>query len=393
MSDDVVIIGIGCLLPQGEGEAALDRVLAGHSAARRWAMDPRYVVGQVSDELVPLCGEEDRATAMAVRAAESALADAGLISPRGFGRIPPERRACLFSLSKGALDVLGRAVEQGGDWVLAADPAAAARRMAARWDLAGPTLAVVSACATGGFVLSRARSLLAEGRADVVLCGAADASIRPLILGSYRKLGLLAPTDRKPEEVCRPFSADRAGFYVGEGAAALVLCRRSTVETLGVAAKACLASCAEGAFATDLTTVPTDGRDLARIIAQALGRAGLTPQDVDLAALHGTATRDGDANEAVAMQLVFGSRASQVACLATKWLHGHLLGAASAVETVLAIRALVTRRVPPVSGNQCDGNMLGDDRGRPQEVKCGRVAVKLSAGFGGQVSVCVLRSG
>lgn len=380
-------------MPQGAGEAALDRVLAGHSAARRWATDPQYVVAQVPDELVPQHGDEDRATAMAVQAAELALTDAGLASPRGFGAIPPERRACLFSLSKGALEVFEGAVRRGRDgWVLEADPAVAARRIAARWDLAGPTLAVVSACATGGFVLSRARSLLAEGRTDIVLCGAADASIHPLILGSYRKLGLLAPTDRDPAVVCRPFSADRAGFYVGEGAAAFVLCRRSTAQSLGVVAKACLVSCTEGAFAAELTTVPTDGRDLARMISEALGRGRLAPDGVDIVALHGTATRDGDLNEAAALRLALDGHANHVAYLATKWLHGHLLGAASAVESALAVRAMVTGKVPSVSGNVSIDSMLGDCSGRFDGVKTPRTAVKLSAGFGGQISVCVLRT-
>lgn len=396
MSDDVVIIGIGCLLPHGEGDAALDRVLAGHCAARRWPVDPRFVVGQVPDDLVPHAPGDDRAVSLALRAAELAMADAGLAP--GFLAIPPERRACLFTLSKGALDVLGRAAvgtEPMNDdaWFLAADPAAAARRIASRWNLAGPTMAVVTACASGGHTLSRARSLLIDGRADLVLCGAADASLHPLILGSYRRLGLLAAADGDPSQVCRPFSGDRDGFYVGEGAAAFVLCRRSVAARLGARPRAVLAACAEGAFATDLTTVPTDGRDLAWTISLALRRAGVAPEEVDLVAVHGTATRDGDLNEVRAIRLALGTQADRVALLATKPLHGHLLGAASAVESALTVRAIETGRIPPIKYQNID-SILWDTHDLPasDQVNSMTVAVKLSAGFGGQISVSVLRA-
>jgi 3-oxoacyl-(acyl-carrier-protein) synthase len=417
MPTAIAIVGLGCLLPQGAGNAALDRVLEGHCAAERWPENPRYIVGRVPDEPGPPGEGEDRAVAFALRVAGRALEDAGLLETRGgpgsrpaglSSRLSPERCGCVFALSKGGVLRLvelarrarpaaaapgapgrRRAAEQG-PWILSIDPAAGARAIAGRYALGGPVFAPVTACASGGAALARGRALILGGQADLVICGAADASLHELVLASYDRLGVLAPADGEPRRACRPFAADRRGFYIAEGAAAMVLASAPLAARLGLPLRALLAASAEGAFAHDLITVPSDGQDLARLIHLALQRAGVSAQDVDLVGAHGTATRDGDLNETRALHLALGRRADRVPVMATKPLHGHLLGAACAVESALVVRALETGRLAPTINlerrdPQCDLNYLADGP-RSGEV---RTAVKLAAGFGGQVSVNV----
>jgi len=409
MSTDVAIIGLGCILAHGQGDEAMDRVLAGECAASVCEVGgERYAVGRVRDVLPVSADERDRAVSLALAAADLAMRDAGLdraadakpAAGASLDGIAPERFACLIALSKGGLGLVARvladpaaAAARWPTWLAEADPTAAMRHVACRYGLRGAMLAPVSACASGGHVLARARALLLEGRADAVLCGAADASLLPPVLSSYRRLGVLAPVDGAPERCCRPFEADRAGFYVGEGAAAFVLTSAETAARLRRRPRARLVAAAEGAFAHSLVTVPSDGRDLAHMISVALGRAGVHADEVDLVAAHGTATRDGDLNEARAIRLALGDRAARVSVMATKPLHGHLLGAACAVESALVVRAVETGRLPPTICLACaDGP---GDLGYIAEARSGgpvSVAVKLSAGFGGQVSVNVFRT-
>jgi len=409
MSGDVAIIGIGCILPHGEGNAAMDRALDGQCAARiSQSGGQPYVVGRVPNDLAAGCAGQDRGVTLALRAAEQAMRDAGLDCAAhaerpaevSLGGIAPERFACLFALSKGGLDLFGRLFALGGTadgrsptWFGDVDPAAALRHIGARYGFRGPMLTPISACASGGHTFTRARSLLLEGRAEAVLCGAADASLVPAVLASYRRLGLLAPVDGAPAGCCRPFAADRAGFYVGEGAAAFVVTSMETAARLGRRPRARLVAGAEGAFAHSLITVPTDGLDLAHLIGLALKRAGLAAEDVDLVGAHGTATREGDLNEARAIRLALGDEAGEVGIMATKPVHGHLLGAACAVESALLIRVVETGRLPPMI---CLGMTDGPgDLGRIVPTRSDSpvaVAVKLSAGFGGQISVNVFRA-
>jgi 3-oxoacyl-(acyl-carrier-protein) synthase len=392
MAADVAIVGCGCILPQGEGATALDRVLAGQSAAAVWSQDPRYVVGQVPAGLVRPVEGESRAVSLALRAADLALSDVGLSGVVG---VPADRFGCLFTVSKGALDRLVEIIGDlrrnrpvSSDWLMAIDPAVAARRIAAHYGWRGPVLALLSACSSGGHVLAEARALILDGRADVVLCGAADASLAPLVLASYQKLGLLAPVGPNPAEICRPFAADRAGFYVGEGAAAFVVCSTDLARRLGLNVRAILEASAAGAAATGLVDSPADGAALGQVIRLAMARGGVSPGEVDLVVAHGTATRDGDLNETRALRAALGAAAAGVQVVATKPLHGHLLGAACAIETALLLRAMETGCLAPVANlkrrdPECDLNYV------TAGLRAARIhrAIKLSAGFGGHISV------
>ncbi|MBN2584443.1 MAG: hypothetical protein JXL80_15385 [Planctomycetes bacterium] len=405
MSIDAAIVAMGCILPQGEGPEALDRVLAGHGVAAAWPDNSRYTVGAVPPGLVPSRPGEDRAATLALCAAEQALGrphNGGTGGPSLaevlLSLVPPQRCATVFTISKGGLDLLRREVLPGTpscaigeEWFAEIDPASAARAIARRFGLRGPMLATAAACASGGYAMAAGRAMILEGRADVVVCGAADASLQPLVLASYARLGLLPPCDADHRQRGKPFSEDRCGFYVGEGAACFVMVTKSLADQLRLPVMASLCAAATGSAAFSLMAMPTDGEALSHVAATALNRAELDASQLDMIAVHGTATRDGDLNEARALGRLFAPRGCNVPIMVTKDIHGHLLGAACAVETAVAIRAMVTGHYPPsigdvrvTPGGEIECVRRGGERGAIRRV------LKMSAGFGGHLCALVL---
>jgi len=429
----VVVTGVGLVLPTGVGLSAADPVFAGRSAVAylNGSAALAGAIGAPVRGFVPTPGTEghDRAVQMAVTAAEEAWRGARL----GAERPAADRVAVLVSLSKGGIFALSRWAGQGGATgsvgarrvsapaahqpapghqrggygdpprssrdpasraeaeIAWADPSAAGRLLAARFGLAGPVVTPVTACASGGHALAWAAGLLRRGTVDAALAGAAEASLHPLVLGGYRRMGVLADAGDDPAAAVRPFSATRRGFAVGEGAGVLVLESAASARRRGVQPLAHLAGWATGCHGAGLTDVDGSGAALGRLIRDALRRARTPIEAVDYVHAHGTATRVGDPAEARAIRAALGRAAEAVSVSSTKGSHGHLLGAAAAVETVLTVLAIGRSRVPPTANLTDPDPSIGLDctplRSRSRRV---RRAVKIATGFGGQMAALVL---
>ncbi|MEU2425582.1 beta-ketoacyl-[acyl-carrier-protein] synthase family protein [Streptomyces sp. NPDC007851] len=199
----------------------------------------------------------------------------------------------------------------------------------------------VSACAAGSEALGLAADLVAWGRADVVVAGGADACIRPLSISGFDRIGALARRNDDPAGASRPFAADRCGFVLAEGAAALVLERADHARARGAQILGFLAG----------HGVTSDGHHLtaplrseqARAIRHALSAADLAPADVALVSAHATGTQVGDRTEAEAITEALGPHP---AVTAIKSATGHTLGAAGALAAVLTLMAMQESVVP-----------------------------------------------
>jgi 3-oxoacyl-[acyl-carrier-protein] synthase II len=390
----VVITGLGLVLPHGAGLAAADAVFEGRSAVGLLPEIPGIpdATGAALRDFRPPAGTEaaDRAVQFAVAAAEEAWAGAALADGAG----PPRRVAAIISLSKGGIFSLVRRAGNGhdrdGPWA-DVTPDAAARAVALRLDLAGPVAAPVTACASGGHALVLGASMIRRGVADAAVVGAAEASLHPLVIGSYRRMGVLAPAGEDPAASVRPFSASRRGFAIGEGAGVLVLEAESSALRRGARPLAWVRGWAIGSQACGLTEMEPGGAAIARLITDALARAGVRPDCVDYVSAHGTATADNDAAEARAIRSALGPAAATVSVSSTKGAHGHLLGAAAAVELVLAVLAIRRGEVPPTANLADPDPEIGLDctplRPRVRDIRC---AVKIASGFGGQAAALVL---
>ena len=316
-------------------------------------------------------------------------------TPTAPGRVPaPDRVATILSLSKGAVFALAQQAADGGadcGEPLDVTPDAAARTVAARLGLAGPIGAPVTACASGGHALVVGATLIRRGVVDAALVGAAEASLHPLIIGSYRRMGVLADARGDPATSVRPFSASRRGFAIGEGAGVLVLESLASAARRGARPIAVVQGWAGGCQTAGLTDTEPDGKTLAHLLRLALERAAVPPEDVDYVNAHGTATVSNDAAEARAIRIALGDAAAEVSVSSTKGSHGHLLGAATAVELVLTVLAIWRGAVPPTVNLTDPDPEVGLDctpltaRRRPV-----RRALKIASGFGGQMLAIVL---
>lgn len=255
----------------------------------------------------------------------------------------------------------------------------------------GPISATITACATGVTSLIAGHLLLEQGRADVAICGAVDfCLVEPIVAGFATMNGAYQPKPGHPPlppgEASRPFSIDRRGFVVSEGAGCLLLATDEFARRHGLPRDIALAGWSMTSDARHF--VAPNPETVTRCIAEAVADAGLQPQDVDAVNAHGTSTRIGDTVEARALDDVFGQHLPPVS--ANKSMTGHAMGASSAIETILAIEGMQRGRLLPTINHAPDPDLsldvvAGGTRSLNQEF-----VLKNAFGFGGCNSCVVL---
>lgn len=224
---------------------------------------------------------------------------------------------------------------------------AAASQISMKFGLKGPAFCISSACSSSNHALGEAYWMIRTGRARAALAGGSEAAISLTSQRSWESLRVMA------SDTCRPFSKDRKGMVLGEGAGILVLERLEDARKRGARIYCEIAGYGLSADAGDIVMPDADGA--ARAIRQALESAALNPDGVDYINAHGTGTQLNDATEVKAIKAVFGPAAKTLMVGSTKSMHGHALGAASALEAVATVKAIATGVVPPTA------NYLGPD--------------------------------
>ncbi|MFG3589839.1 beta-ketoacyl synthase N-terminal-like domain-containing protein [Streptomyces sp. NPDC047990] len=369
----VVVCGVGAVTAQGEGATALwEGIRAGHSAigpVRGMPMDGygTAIGGEVPNPSRPAYdylasfGGREREPAMdfALTAAQEAIAGAGLAS------LPAERWGVAFGSCNGGLrtaEKLARRSREGtappddGRHYLLVPPQAIAEALSSAFSLKGPALSVNTACASGAHAIAHAAEAISAGRADAMLAGGSDAFTETAFAG-FTSLQSLST---KP---AAPYSKDRDGLSLGEGAGMLVLAEESVARAAGAPILAEVLGYGLSADGYHATAPHPEGEGAARAIRGALKAAGITPQDVGYINGHGTGTPKNDSAESNAVRAAFGEAADKTALSSSKSMIGHLLGAAGAVEAIVTVQALVEQTAPPTA------NFTGTDP------KCGLDAV------------------
>lgn len=390
----VVVTGIGLVTGLGLDREQTWRGLREGRRAARILPWPRPDVGPPYLGC-PLPNPDLRPTEQLLEAASEAVRDARLPRPwESESPIDRERAGTVIGFSKGDLRRLTMLAEGGLDPIARSvcRPSGAARLCAESWDLRGPCLAPVAACATGVIAVLRAADLIRQGVCDLVLAGAGDSQLEPLTLAAFRRMRLLARLDGEPAAAARPCDRRRTGFVPGAGAAVLVLERDDHARARGIRPYAEVAGGSFGADAFAMTDLNPDPANLASLIGRALDGAGVDPSEVDHVNLHATATRSNDPLECRALRRALGPAADRVACTANKAQIGHLLGAAGAAELAIACLSIRDNFIPPTvnlddQDPDCDLD-LNPLVGRPREIGA---ALKLSIGFGGHLAAVVLR--
>jgi 3-oxoacyl-[acyl-carrier-protein] synthase II len=260
----------------------------------------------------------------------------------------------------------------------------------------GPNFTTTSACASSSNAIADAFNYIRLGKANVIVAGGAEAAICPGGVGGFNAMHALSTRNDDPTRASRPFSASRDGFIMAEGAGCLILEELEHAKARGAKIYAELVGAGLSADAHHLTASHPEGLGAKLVMQNALEDAGLQPEDIDYINVHGTSTPVGDISEAKAIKDVFGEHAYKLNISSTKSMTGHLLGAAGAVEALVATLAVKNDIVPPTINHEEGDNDENIDynlnftfnKAQKREV---RAALSNTFGFGGHNACVILK--
>jgi 3-oxoacyl-[acyl-carrier-protein] synthase II len=225
----------------------------------------------------------------------------------------------------------------------------AAGQVAIEYELHGPSYCHTSACASSGHAIGEATEWIRRGKADVMICGGAEATITPIGIAGFSAMFALSRRNDQPERASRPFDMERDGFICGEGAGTLILESLTRAKRRGANILGEVTGWGASTDGFHITKPAARHEHAASAMREALRDAGVSPEQIGYINAHGTSTPVGDVEESRAIVDIFGSHAldKQLWVSSTKSMMGHLLGAAGAVEAGVCVKALQTGRIPP----------------------------------------------
>jgi 3-oxoacyl-[acyl-carrier-protein] synthase II len=408
----VVVTGMGVLTSLGQGQADNWKALtAGVSGVRRISRFPieglRTTIAGTVDFISV---EEPSAPALSQRLAElvieEAVAEAGIGRPGDFPgplflALPPVELEWTQRLAMAAASGANDAVTYD-DLIRAAGSGSftryyrrflfgsVAEALADRFGTKGSPVATSTACASGGTAIQLGVEAIRRGEAEVALVVGTDCSVNPESLIRFSLLSALSTRNDPPSSASRPFSKDREGFVMAEGAGALVLESMASARARGAAVLGVVEGCGEVADGFHRTRSSPDGKPIIACMRKALADAGLEPDAVGYINAHGTGTPENDKMEWVGVSAVFGERASSIPMSSNKSMIGHSLTAAGAVEAIFSVLTIRNGLLPPTINYDIPDPALPVDC-VPNVARAARVryAISNSFGFGGQ-NVCLV---
>ncbi|MBN8874989.1 MAG: beta-ketoacyl-ACP synthase [Rhodospirillales bacterium] len=408
----VVVTGMGVLTSLGEGQAQNWAALtAGSSGIRRITRFPiaglrTNIAGTVDFVAVdepsgPALSERLAERVIAEAIAEAKIGTAGDFPGPLFLALPPielewtQRRALAdaagVNAEIGYPDLLRAAAE--GDRRAIYERflfGSVGEHLADRFGTKGSPIATSTACASGGTSIQLGVEAIRRGETQAALCVGTDASVNPESLIRFSLLSALSTRNDPPAAASRPFSKDRDGFIMSEGAGALVLESLAHARARGATILGVIEGCGEAADGFHRTRSSPDGKPIVACMRRALEDAGLTPDAVDYVNAHGTSTPENDKMEWVGLTTVFGERAERIPVSSNKSMIGHTLTAAGAIEAIFTLLTIRNGLLPPTINYETPDPAIPIDCvpnvARPGTV---RHAISNSFGFGGQ-NVCLV---
>jgi 3-oxoacyl-[acyl-carrier-protein] synthase II len=404
----VAVTGVGVISAVGNSSGIFFQNLAdGRSGIRRMTSDyaDKLSVRVAADTVFngeaffskKQLGLLDRTSQLALAAASEAWNDSGLV----LREEEKQRSGVYLGTGMGGANSLDEmftklyktdATRVSPLFVTKIMPNASASYISIQYGLSGPCLTFSTACSSSAVSIGEAFRQIKGGYAEIILAGGAESLLAYGSFKCWESLGVLAPEDAEdPAASCRPFSKDRAGFVLGEGAALVVLEDMERAKKRGANIYGELAGYGSTADAHHITSPSIGGQ--VRAMRLAMEEARTSPDEIGYINAHGTATARNDFVETQAIKEAFGERARMVPVSSTKSMHGHLLGAAGAVEFVAALLAMKHATIPPtahlrVPDPECDLDYVPN---------VGRTGVRMRAvmsnsfAFGGTNAVLIAR--
>jgi beta-ketoacyl-acyl-carrier-protein synthase II len=403
----VVITGVGVFASAGKNAESFFATLAqGRSAIRRiQQFDPAPLSVQIGAEIPgydPLdyfpakrLDLLDRFSQFALLAAKEAMDSSGI-------QLSDEERP-RFGVVTGT-GMGGATTFESGYFKLFAEQAtrlhpftipkimhnAATSQLCMEFGAQGPSLTVATACSSSGHAIGEAFHLIKYGMADVMLSGGTEGPLTFGMIRSWESVRVLATGNGNPSKACRPFSLDREGLVMGEGAAMFLLEELEHAKQRGARIYGEIAGFGMSSDASHITQPSIEGP--ARAVRMALAEAEVSPAQVDYINAHGTGTRLNDITETQVIKEVFKEHARKVAISSTKSMHGHVMGATGAVELAATVQAIDKGVIPPTANYtqpdpECDLDYV-PNQAREKPV---RIAISNSFAFGGLNAVLLVR--
>ena len=362
----VVVTGIGVVSAYGCGaDAFWNSLLEGKSAIstiERISLEGHsvHIAGEIKDfeswsKLDPKEAKRmDRYTQFAVVAADEAVKDSKVstdnVDPYRYGVIVGSAAGGFDTFEKQHHNIMDKGPTKCSPFtvpMLIADMGAG--RISMKHGAKGVNKAIVTACATSAHCVGDAFRTIQYNDADVVIAGGAEAVITTLGIGAFTSARTLSKRNDEPQKASRPYDKDRDGFIMSEGAAVIVLEELEHAKARGAKIYAEIVGYGQTADAYDIVAPDPTGSGAAKAMELAVKDAGIQPKDVDYVNSHGTSTGLGDIAESKAIARVFGDLDTNknLKVSSTKSMHGHMLGATGAAESIVCIKALQNGIIPP----------------------------------------------
>ena len=401
----VVVTGIGAITPVGndvptmwdnmlKGVCGIDKItrfdtedLPVKNAGEVKDFDPTTVVEKRD------LRKTDMYTIYALGAAEEAMKDSGIegtVDPKRLGVYVGAGIGGLFTFIENTQAYLEKGPRKvSPHFIPKMIGNIACGQIAIKYNAQGPTLAPVSACATGSNAVGEAFHAIKDGYADAIISGGAENVVHPLTISGFANMKALSTTE-DPKKASIPFDVNRNGFVMGEGAGILVLEEYEHAKARGAKIYAEMVGYGNTCDAHHVTAPSPDGEGLAEAIRIAFKEGNVTDDDVIYFNAHGTSTPMNDKTETMAIKSALGEKAYDVSVSSTKSMTGHMLGATGAVEAVVSVLAIKDGKIPPTIGTteldpECDLDYtLGEAKDRDITV-----AASTNLGFGGH-DTCVV---
>jgi 3-oxoacyl-[acyl-carrier-protein] synthase II len=409
----VAVTGMGVVTSLGRGKtdnwAALSQ---GHSGIRSISRFPTdglrtTIAGTVDTFNVAPYSAPSLSIAMALAAAEEALSEAQ-IGPNGtfpgplFLATPPAelewpQRTALYERSPATQDTGYRrllASARSSDWSEMQSLfqfSSVAKHIAQRLGTRGLPISVSTACASGATAIQLGVEAIRRGETDIAICIGTDSSVQIEALIRFSLLSALSTSNSSPEQASRPFSKNRDGFIMAEGAGALVLESYRGAKTRGAKTLGFIRGCGEKADDYHRTRSKPDGTAIIGAIRNAIEDAGISPDDIDYVNAHGTSTPENDKMEYLSLKAVLGDRVANVPVSSNKSMIGHTLSAAGAIEAIFSLMTIRNGLLPPTINYAIPDTEIPMDV-VPNIARSATVQTVLSNsfGFGGQNASLVI---
>jgi 3-oxoacyl-[acyl-carrier-protein] synthase II len=266
-----------------------------------------------------------------------------------------------------------------------------AGHLAEKFGTKGSPISLSTACASGATAIQLGVEAIRRGEADAALCVGAEGTVNPEAMVRFSLLSALSTRNDPPQAASKPFSKNRDGFVMAEGAGALVLESYEAATARGAPILGVLAGCGELTDSFHRTRSSPDGKPIIGCVLKTLADAGMTPQQIDHINAHGTATPENDKMEYLSISAVFGEHAKQIPVSSNKSMVGHTISAAGAVEAVFSLLTLEHQRIPPTINYETpDPTILFDVVGNKARDARVTAVMSNSFGFGGQNASLIL---